>query len=112
MAGTVWSGQDRPRLIAQLRYPSNQLPKGWLYKTQRSDASGSFAYRKRSDTFDYAERNFFAIDSKWRSERTYIGVLEAGNVFCVVNPEMQGDVTGKTVSTYRVYDYCVQLHSQ
>ncbi len=112
MDGTVWSGQDGSRLNAQLRYASSQLPEGWLFKVQQSGASGSFAYRKRSGTYDYSEHGYFATDPKWRSEPTYIGVLKAGGVFCVVNPEMQGDVTGNTVTTYRIYDYCVQLRSQ
>jgi len=112
VAGSVWSGQDGSRLTAELRYDSNQLPEGWLYKVQQSGASGSFAYRKRSGTYDYSERGYFAVDPKWRSEPTYIGLLKTGSIFCVVNPEMQGDVTGNTVITYRAYDYCAQLHSQ
>jgi hypothetical protein len=112
MDGTTWSGQHGSRLNAQLRYASSQLPEGWLLKVQQGNASGSFAYRKQSGTYDYSERGYFAVDSKWRSEPTYIGLLKAGDIFCVVNPEMQGDVTGDTVAMYRVYDYCVQLRSQ
>ena len=110
--GTAWSGKDGSRLDAQLRYASSQLPEGWLFKVQQNDASGSFAYRKRSGTYDYSERGYFAVDPKWRSEPTYIGLLAAGGVFCIVNPEMQADGAENTVNIYRVYDYCVQLHSQ
>jgi hypothetical protein len=112
LEGAAWSGQHGSHLDAHLRYASGQLPEGWLFKVQQSGAAGSFAYRKRYGTYDYSERGYFAIDPKWRSDATYIGLLKAGGIFCVVNPEMQGDVTGNTVTTYRVYDYCVQLHSQ
>jgi hypothetical protein len=110
--GRLWSGKDGTRLVAQLRSLPEQLPQGWLFKVQKSEALGSFAYRKRAPGYDYSEHGYFATDAKWRSERTYIGVLEPGGVFCVVNPEMQGDVVGNTVNTYKIYDYCVQLHSQ
>jgi hypothetical protein len=112
MDGTSWSGQDGSRLNAQLRYASSQLPEGWLFEVQKRDASGSFAYRKRSGAYDYSERGYFAVDSRWRGESTYLGQLKAGGIFCVVNPEMQSEVTGDTVAMYRVYDYCVQLRSQ
>jgi hypothetical protein len=118
MDGTAWSGQDGPRLNAQLRYASNQLPEGWLLKVQQSEASGSFAYRKRSGTYDYSERGHFTVDPKWRSGRPYIGLLKAGDIFCVANPEQQSGETEDTatdmmVITYMtVYDYCVQLRSQ
>ena len=110
--GVAWSGQDGSRLVGSLRTASDELPEGWLFKAQQSDASGSFAYRKRSGTYDYSERGYFGVDPKWRGGPTYVGLLKAGGVFCVVNPEMQGDVTGNTVTTYQVYDYCVQLHRQ
>jgi hypothetical protein len=112
MDGSSWSGQDSLRLNAQLRYASSQLPEGWLLKVQQIDAFGSFAYRKRSGTYDYSEHGYFAVDSRWRSEPTYIGLLKAGGIFCVVNPEMQSEIIGDTVAMYRVYDYCVQLRSQ
>jgi hypothetical protein len=112
IAGSIWSGQEGSRLTAQLQYRGNRLPEGWLYKVPQNDASGSFVYRKRSGTYNYSDRGYFAIDLVWRSESTYVGVLKPGAVFCVVNPEMQGDAADKTITTYRVYDYCAQLHSQ
>jgi len=101
--GVAWSGRDGPRLVAQLRSTSDQLPEGWLFKAPQGDASG---------TYDYSERGYFATDPKWRSETTYVGLLKADAVFCVVNPEMQANVTDNTITTYQVYDYCVQLHRQ
>ncbi|MBW8851345.1 MAG: hypothetical protein JF600_11235 [Xanthomonadales bacterium] len=110
--GVSWSGQDGSRLVADLRTAADQPPNGWLFKASQSEALGSFAYRKRSDAYDYSDRGYFAVDPKWRSGQTYIGLMKPGGVFCVVNPELQGDVTGNTVITYRIYDYCVQLHRQ
>jgi hypothetical protein len=110
MPGSVWSGQDAQRLKAELRFTSNSLPEGWIFEAPRSTALGSFAYRKRSGTYDYSEHGYFAVDAHWRAEQVYVGLLEPEGIFCVVNPEMQADVTGDTVTTYRVYDFCVQLH--
>ena len=111
LQGTTWAGQDGSRLTAQLRHASSQLPQGWLIKVQSANATGSFAYRKRSGTYDYSQRGYFATESRWRGEQTYIGHLEAGGIFCVLNPEMKADVSGNTVTTYKAYDYCVQLQT-
>ncbi|GAB3368407.1 hypothetical protein GCM10027431_13930 [Lysobacter rhizosphaerae] len=115
--GTPWSGQDGTRLSAQLRHPSTQLPTGWLCKTQQSDASGSFAYRKQSGTYNYSDSGYFSLDPQWQKDRTYVGLLKPDNIFCVANPEQQsseaeGADAGMTTITYwTVYDYCVQLRS-
>ena len=116
--GSSWSGEDGSRLVAQLRYDSSQLPVGWLHKTRKSSATGSFAYRKRSGSYDYSERGHFVVDSRWRDDRSYVGVLKDGGVFCVANPEQQGGETEEvgsvtTAITYwTVYDYCAQLDRQ
>lgn len=118
LEGSSWSGQDGSRLIAQLRYPSSQLPDGWLHKTQQSGASGSFAYRKQSGTYDYSERGYFVVDPQWRKDRSYVGLLKPGGVFCVANPEQQSSETNDassdltTITFWTVYDYCAQLHGQ
>lgn len=91
---------------------------GWLHKAGQGDAFGSFAYRKRSGTYDYSERGYFVVDPKWQKDRQYVGVLNPGGVFCVANPQQQaseetgsgGDVS--TITYWTVYDYCVQLHGQ
>jgi hypothetical protein len=114
----TWAGHEKQRLDAQLRLASSQLPEGWLYKTEQSNAAGSFAYRKRSGSYDYSEAGHFVVDPQWQEERSYIGLLKPGGVFCVANPERQSseedDADGDTITiTYwTVYDYCVQLHSQ
>jgi hypothetical protein len=116
MAGSSWSGQDGSRLNAQLRYTSGQLPAGWLHKTQQADASGAFAYRKRSGVYDYSERGYFSVDPQWRKDRTYFGLLKPGGIFCVANPEQQSSETEDastdmtTITFWTVYDYCAQLH--
>lgn len=115
IGGTFWSGQDGSRLKAQLRYTSDQFPNGWLYKTQKSDATGSYAYRKRSGTYDYSERGHFAVDPHWLKERSYIGLLKPDGTFCVANPEQQSsesDDAGSdmtTITFWTIYDYCVPL---
>jgi hypothetical protein len=118
MGNSSWSGEDGARLRAQLRYTSSQLPEGWLHKTVKSDASGSFAYRKRSGTYDYSERGYFVVDPKWREDRLYVGVLKPGGIFCVANPERQSgeseDASSEltTITFWTIYDYCAHLHSQ
>ena len=86
-SGGAWSGQDGTKLEAQVRYSSAQLPEGWLHNSLRRDASGSFAYRKRSGTYDYSERGYFFVDPLWRQDREFVGLLNAGGVLCVANPE-------------------------
>jgi hypothetical protein len=118
MGGDLWSGKDGARLKAQLRYTSDQLPEGWVHKTGQTEASGSFAYRKRSGSYDYAERGYFVVDTKWRKDRLYVGLLKPGSIFCVSNPERQSSETEDasadltTITFWTVYDYCAQLHSQ
>jgi hypothetical protein len=81
-------------------------------------AIGSYAYRKRSGTYDHSERGYFTVDPIWRKDRSYVGHLKSGGVFCVANPEQQsseteGIDTGMTTISYMtVYDYCVQLYGQ
>ena len=109
MAGAVWAGQSGQRIQAELRVASEPLPEGWVVKAPPGYALGSFFYRKRSGKFDYSSRGYFAVETTWRSDGDYVGVLHPGGSFCVLNPEMQADVAGDRVTTYRVYDYCVQL---
>jgi hypothetical protein len=117
LAGGSWSGHDGSRLTAQLRYTSDQLPEGWLHKTYEGDASGSFAYRKQSGSYDYSERGYFVVDPEWRKDRSYVGLLKPGGVFCVANPEQQSseeedtDAETRTITFWTVYDYCAQLRS-
>jgi hypothetical protein len=114
--GSLWSGRDGVRLAVEVRHPADQLPTGWLYKSTQSDASGSFAYRKQSGTYDYSDRGYFSVDPQWRKDRAYVGLLEPSNIFCVANPEQQGGETEDTgtgmttVAYWTVYDYCAQLH--
>ncbi len=113
--GGSWSGHDGARLTADLRYDAEQLPEGWLHRTQKGDASGSFAYRKRSGSYDYSERGYFVIDPQWRKDRSYVGLLKPGGIFCVANPEQQSSeeedvgTDTRTITFWTVYDYCAQL---
>ncbi|GAB2524770.1 hypothetical protein GCM10027188_29630 [Lysobacter humi (ex Lee et al. 2017)] len=110
-AGHAWSGQEPGKLVAELR-SSRELPaEGWLVRAEPANADGSFAYRKQSPSFRYADRGYFSIERGWRPDQNYIGLLSPERGFCVVNPEMQGEVSGGTVITYRVYDYCAVLRS-
>ena len=116
LEGSSWHGQDSPRLEADLRYNLSALPDGWLHRTEESEGTGSFAYRKRSGTYVYSERGYFFVDPTWRKDRSYVGLLKPGGIFCVANPEQQSSEaedlgTGMTTISYMtVYDYCVQLH--
>jgi len=111
-SGAAWSGTDGERLSVALRVVPEPLPVGWLFKVPRAAAAGSFSYHKRSGTYDFSESGYFSVDPHWRSEAAYVGVIKPGAVLCVVNPEMQAEVSGDTVTSYRVYDYCVQLRKQ
>ena len=111
-----WSGREEDRIVANIQFSSPELPVGWLSRTERDGASGSFAYRKQSDSYHYSERGYFVVDPEWRPGRNYVGFLKEGRALCVANPEQQSSevenrVAGMTtVSYYTIFDYCVALY--
>ncbi len=109
ITGSTWSGQELPRISAQIRIASDSLAEGWLIEVSRADAEGSYFYHKRSGAYEYSGRGYFRLDAPWISGQEYIGVLQPQGIFCVLNPELQGDVLGNTVTTFHIYDYCTQL---
>lgn len=108
----VWVGESRPMLRAELKVRSPSLEDGWLASSPSVGADGSVAYRKRSDSYDYAESGYFVVHPKWQAGVRYFGFVKDGKTFCVANPEQQSDSTDTTVTYMTVYDFCVQLHSQ
>ena len=108
----VWVGESRPMLLAELKVRTLTLPDGWLASSPADSADGSVAYRKRSNSYDFAESGYFVVHPKWQAGVRYFGFVKDGKTFCVANPEQQSEGTDTTVTYITAYDFCVQLHRQ